>query len=374
MPNRQIFIGLISGTSLDGVDAALVSFEDDQPNLLASHHEPYPPNIKQSIRDLCLPGSNEIDRMGSLDRSVAEIFSRAVFRVLGKGGLSRTDVTAIGSHGQTIRHRPEMSPAFTLQICDPNTLSELTGVTTVADFRRRDMAAGGQGAPLVPAYHKVVFQQAGQSRIVLNLGGIANITCLPGDVSQPVIGYDTGPANTLLDSWAERHIGTCFDDQGSWARSGNIHPQLLDALLDEPYFTLAAPKSTGTETFNLNWLHSKLSDFEISPVDIQATLVELTAQTVAEAIEREGYGSAELLICGGGVHNDYLLERLSCRLPGCRLFSTQSFGVEPDWVEAITFAWLAKRTLSGLSGNLPSVTGASKDLILGGIYPASKTV
>ncbi|MET0028504.1 MAG: anhydro-N-acetylmuramic acid kinase [Candidatus Thiodiazotropha sp.] len=371
MPNRQIFIGLISGTSLDGVDAVLVSFEDNRPHLLATHHEPYPAAIKQSIRDLCLPGSNEIDRMGSLDRLVAEVFSHAALRVVEAGGLTRDAIAAIGCHGQTIRHRPELTPAFTLQICDPNTLSELTGITTVADFRRRDMACGGQGAPLVPAYHKALFQQQGQSRIVLNLGGIANITCLPADTALPVTGYDTGPANTLLDSWAERHIGTCYDDQGGWARSGSSHPVLLDRLLEYDYFSLPAPKSTGTETFNLNWLLERVEQLDVAPADVQATLVELTVQTVAQAIEREGYASSQILICGGGVHNDYLLERLSIRLPECSLSSTQSYGVEPDWVEAITFAWLAKRTLSGLSGNLPSVTGATRELILGGIYPAS---
>jgi anhydro-N-acetylmuramic acid kinase len=371
MPSRQIYIGLISGTSLDGVDAVVVRFEGDHPHLLASHHEPYPAGLKQDIRALCLPGYDEIDRLGRLDRLVAEVFANAAQCALDSSGLAREAVVAIGCHGQTVRHRPEQTPSFTLQICDPNTLVEMTGITTVADFRRRDMAAGGQGAPLVPAYHKALFQQEGKSTIVLNLGGIANITCLPADGSLPIKGYDTGPANTLLDSWAERHTGTCFDDRGTWARSGTIHPRLLDRLLDETYFRLPGPKSTGTETFNLNWLSVKLGDLKISAADVQATLVELTVQTVADAIVREGFGSAQLLICGGGVHNDYLLERLALQLEGCHLSSTQAYGVEPDWVEAITFAWLAKRTLSGLSGNLPSVTGATKDLILGGIYPTT---
>ncbi|MET0066580.1 MAG: anhydro-N-acetylmuramic acid kinase [Candidatus Thiodiazotropha sp.] len=371
MPNRQLYVGLISGTSLDGVDAVLVSFDDDTPNLIASHYEKYPADLKQSIRTLCLPGDNEIDRMGSLDRSVAEVFARATRQVLDSGGVAPADVTAIGSHGQTIRHRPDLTPAFTLQIGDPNTLSELTGLTTVADFRRRDMAAGGQGAPLVPAYHKALFQQQGIARIVLNLGGIANITCLPPAPEHPVTGYDTGPANTLMDGWAERHIGTCFDDQGGWARSGTIHARLLERLLDEEYFRLPAPKSTGTETFNLRWLEDKLKGLDASPADIQATLAELTVESVSRAVEQEGYQSAQLLVCGGGAHNDYLLERLGKRLPASQVTSTQSFGVDPDWVEAITFAWLAKRTLSSLSGNLPSVTGAARELILGGIFPAS---
>ena len=370
MPSKPIFLGLISGTSLDGVDAVAVTFNDDHPQLLASHNQPYPAQLKAELRNICLPGENEIDRLGQLDRQVAMRFAEAVHAVLHQSGLKPGQVTAIGSHGQTIRHRPDLDSPFTLQIGDPNTLSELTGITTVADFRRRDMAAGGQGAPMVPAYHQVLFQHTEQPRVVLNLGGIANITCLPAGDKTGIIGYDTGPANALLDRWIERHRGINLDHHGEWARSGEVNNQLLQALLADNYFKLPAPKSTGTETFHLQWLDAKAGVYSLAPKDVQATLVELTAVTVAEAIDREGYSHAQLLVCGGGVHNRYLIERLTHHLPESNLQSTAEFGVDPDWVEAMTFAWLAKRTLAGLSGNLPSVTGADRELILGGVYPA----
>jgi anhydro-N-acetylmuramic acid kinase len=369
MPSSEsLFVGLISGTSLDGVDTVVVDLSSHPPHLLASHVEPYSSQLRTSLRALCQPGKNEIDRMGELDRQVGFTFASACQTLLKKTGLTPQQITAIGSHGQTIRHRPDAGNPFTVQIGDPNTIAELTGITTVADFRRRDMALGGQGAPLVPALHRALFQQPGKRRIILNLGGIANITCLPETVTQPVTGYDTGPASTLLDRWIEKHQAVRLDHQGAWARGGRINENLLNDLLADPYFRLPPPKSTGSEYFSLDWLLRRLDGHELSAVDVQATLVELSAVTVAGAIIHEGYEKAEVLVCGGGVHNRYLLERLASQLDAASLQPTSAYGVDPDWVEAITFAWLAKRTLDGLSGNLASVTGAERDVVLGGIY------
>jgi anhydro-N-acetylmuramic acid kinase len=370
MPSESLFVGLISGTSLDGVDAVVVDLSNDQPRLLANHVESYSSQLRTSLRALCQPGNNEIDRMGELDRQVGLTFATACQHVLSNAGLTPQQVTAIGSHGQTIRHRPDAKNPFTLQIGDPNTIAALTGITTVADFRRRDMALGGQGAPLVPALHQALFQQPGKKRIILNLGGIANITCLPETVTQPVTGYDTGPASTLLDCWIEKHQDVRLDHQGEWARGGRINEILLNDLLSDPYFKLPPPKSTGREYFTLDWLLERLAHHKLSPVDVQTTLVELSAVTVALAIIDEGYEKSEVLVCGGGAHNRYLLERLASQLPAASIQTTAAYGVDPDWVEAITFAWLAKRTLSGLNGNLASVTGAERDVVLGGIYPA----
>ncbi|MEW8028683.1 MAG: anhydro-N-acetylmuramic acid kinase [Candidatus Thiodiazotropha sp.] len=370
MPNESVFVGLISGTSLDGVDAAVVELSDNKPHLIASHAEPYPTQLRSSLRAICEPGDNEIDRMGELDKQVAVAFAAACRTVLANANIMPRQVTAIGSHGQTIRHRPDADNPFTLQIGDPNTIVELTGITTVADFRRRDMAVGGQGAPLVPAFHQALFQQPGEKRIILNLGGIANITCLPDNTHESVTGYDTGPANTLLDRWTEKHRAVSLDHQGVWARSGHIDDDLLDELLSDPYFQQSPPKSTGREYFTLDWLLERLAHHQLSSGDVQATLVELSAVSITQAIIEEGYAKSDILVCGGGVHNRYLLERLGNRLPDACIQPTSAYGVDPDWIEAITFAWLAKRTLNGLNGNLASVTGAERDVVLGGIYPA----
>jgi anhydro-N-acetylmuramic acid kinase len=370
MPSDSLFVGLISGTSLDGVDAVVVDLSNSHPCLIASHVEPYSPHLRTALRELCQPGENEIDRMGELDREVGATFATACQNLLKIADLRPTQVKAIGSHGQTIRHRPEAENPFTLQIGDPNTIAEQTTITTVADFRRRDMAVGGQGAPLVSALHKAIFQQAGTKRIILNLGGIANITCLPGDPVLNVTGYDTGPANTLLDRWVDKHHSQPMDHQGEWARSGQINQDLLKELLTDPYFKLPPPKSTGREYFTLEWLLDRLAPYKLPTADVQATLVELTTISVAQAISTEDYTESEVLVCGGGTHNHYLLERLAIHLPKASIHSTALYGVDPDWVEAITFAWLAKRTLNGVHGNLASVTGAERDVVLGGIYPA----
>ncbi len=372
MPNEELFIGLISGTSLDGVDAVLVEFKSGRPHLHTAHHSPYPPPLLNQLRTLCLPGENEIDRLGELDRQTATFFAEAVNLLLAKAGVSNEKISAIGSHGQTVRHRPAAAHPFTLQIGDPNTLAELTGITTVGDFRRRDMAAGGEGAPLVPAFHQAVFQTPGQACVVLNLGGIANITCLPAQPEANIIGYDTGPANTLLDAWILRHLGVPYDNRGDWARQGALNIPLLERLLGDPYFTQPPPKSTGPEHFNLTWLEPLLPERPFAGEDIQRTLLELTARTAADAIAREGFARGDVLVCGGGAHNTYLLERLQNSLPEARVSSTASHGLDPDWIEAMAFAWLARRTLAGLPGNLPSVTGARKAVPLGAIFPGNR--
>ncbi|MEJ2463813.1 MAG: anhydro-N-acetylmuramic acid kinase [Candidatus Thiodiazotropha sp.] len=369
MPNDSFFIGLISGTSLDGIDAALVDFSNEKPLLHTALHTPYTSSLLSDLIALCQPGDNEIDQMGELDRRVGLAFAAAVQALLDKAGIEAGRITAIGSHGQTVRHRPSASHPFTLQIGDPNTLAEETGITTVGDFRRRDMAAGGEGAPLVPAFHEAMFRTAGSPRVVLNLGGIANITCLPPLNEGEVTGYDTGPANTLLDGWIRRHRELAYDDRGDWAGSGQLIDPLLQHLLDDPYFTLRPPKSTGTEYFNLAWLDARLPEEPLPAADIQRTLAELTARSIADAIRREGFEQSEVLVCGGGTHNRFLLQRLSCLLPQARIDTTASKGLSPDWIEAMAFAWLARQTLSGFSGNLPSVTGARRAVPLGAIYP-----
>jgi anhydro-N-acetylmuramic acid kinase len=371
MPNELFYIGLISGTSLDGIDAALVDFSSAEARLHTALHTPYSASILSELRSLRQPGDNEIDRLGELDRCVALAFADAVQALLAKAGVEANRITAIGSHGQTVRHRPSANHPFTLQIGDPNTLAEETGITTVGDFRRRDIAAGGEGAPLVPAFHQALFRLIESPRIVLNLGGIANITCLPPLHQGSVTGYDTGPANALLDAWIQRHRDLAYDDQGAWAGSGQLNECLLLRLLDDPYFVQTPPKSTGTEYFNLTWLDALLPDQAPPPADVQRTLVELTARTVADAIKREQFEQAEVIVCGGGAHNCFLLERLGRHLPEASVVTTTAYGLDPDWIEAMAFAWLAKQTLAGLSGNLPSVTGARRAVPIGAIHPGS---
>lgn len=367
----ELYIGLMSGTSMDAIDAVLVDFSQGI-RLLGTHSLPLPDELRQRIAGLCSTGPDEIERMGRLDAELGEHFAAAAHDVLASSEHHAGQVRAIGSHGQTIRHRPGALPPFTLQIADPNIVAERCGIPVVADFRRRDMAAGGQGAPLVPAFHAGVFGGAPRNRIVLNLGGIANITLLPAGNPAAVKGHDTGPANLLMDAWCQHVLGDPYDAGGEWAASGDVHAGLLRRLLEHPYFSRSAPKSTGREEFNLGWLGSELEALgtPVAAADVQATLLEVTARSVAEGIRATGLETGELLMCGGGAFNTRLWQRLATLLPEWQLVSTAEFGLAPTWVEATAFAWLARQTILGHAGSLPAVTGARGPRVLGAIYAA----
>ncbi len=368
MPAEELYVGLMSGTSMDGIDAVLTDLGSDTPRLIGHFKQPYPTELRNQLIDLCQPGQNEIDRLGEVDIQVAELFADTTLQLLRQHDTPANRIKAIGSHGQTLRHRPSFRRPFTLQIGDPNTLAQRTGITTIADFRRRDMAAGGQGAPLVPAFHREIFQHPQINRVILNIGGIANITWLPARPSTEIIGFDTGPGNTLLDHWCRLHQATDYDQDGRWAATGNVIPELLEQLLDDPYFSRPFPKSTGTDYFNLAWLEQHSGTHRHDPRDVQATLSELTARGIQRAIAQTSPAADQLLVCGGGVHNADLMARLASHLPNMEISSTAKVGVDPDWLEAMAFAWLAKQTLRGKPGNLPSVTGAGEAVILGGVY------
>lgn len=368
----MLFIGLMSGTSMDAVDAALVDFGDDPPVLRESAGLPLPAELRHALLTLHRSHDNTLEQLTRLDVEVGRLFAAAVHTLLGKTGVGADQVIAIGSHGQTVYHQPSGLYPASVQIGDPNLIAELTGITTVADFRRRDIAAGGQGAPLVPAFHSAVFRSAEKARVILNIGGIANITVLPAGQGQPVSGFDTGPGNALMDSWAMEHLGTPRDEDGHWAASGTVNNRLLAALLDDPYFALPPPKSTGREHFHLEWLHDAMENTgleSLPPQDVQTTLCELTATSITRAISGFAPQAQQVLVCGGGVHNKTLFQRLAALNSTLEIAPTTAFGIDPDWVEAMAFAWLAKQTLEGKPGNLPSVTGARREVALGGIYP-----
>ena len=358
------YIGLMSGTSVDGVDAVVADFSDGGVKTLGHVHVPFAAPLRDALQALMQSGPDEIERAGDASVALARAYADAVEALLAKTGLKPEQIAAIGAHGQTIRHRPERG--FTTQLNAPAHLSELTGISVVADFRSRDVAAGGQGAPLVPAFHAAVFQ-GDVPRAVVNIGGIANVTLLPPKgSSEVVLGFDTGPGNTLLDAWCERHTATPFDEGGAWGATGRVDVALLERMLAEPYFTKAAPKSTGRELFNLAWLDAVLAahgsvtaGVALNPADVQATLVALTAQSIAEAVE----GRAAF-VCGGGVFNAALMRAI----PGAR--STAEIGVDPMQVEALAFAWLARQCFNSEPGNEPAVTGAKGLRILGAVYPA----
>lgn len=369
----DLYIGLISGTSMDGIEAVLVDGSQSPPVCLAHHHHPYPQQLHDRILAIAEDrAAFSLDDYGHLDSELGVQFARASLDLLDKARVPPTQVRAIGSHGQTVRHRPAGPNPFSLQIGDPNRIAALTGITTVADFRRRDLALGGQGAPLAPAFHAACLRSDSEPRVVLNLGGIANITLLPADAEQPVLGYDTGPANVLLDAWCRRHLGQPFDRDGAWAATGTGSTALLNRLLEHEYLSLPAPKSTGREEFCLEWLDGVLENMADVPgaEDVQATLAEYTARTVADAIRASAPEVRRLLVCGGGAHNGDLLRRLAKQLPKVAVESTAALGIDPERMEAMAFAWLAQRTLAGQAGNLPSVTGANAAAVLGGIYPA----
>jgi anhydro-N-acetylmuramic acid kinase len=360
----DLYVGLMSGTSLDGVDAVVAHLPADAPRVLASAHRAFDPALRSALLELSAPGENELDRAAALGNELARRYFRAVEEALAVGGIGRAAVRAIGCHGQTVRHRPERG--YTIQIGNPALLAELTGLTVVADFRSRDIAAGGQGAPLVPAFHAAVFSHRDENRAVLNLGGIANLTLLPRQ--GPVVGFDCGPGNCLLDLWAWKHLGKPFDDAGSWAAGGRVSELLLARLLDEPFFAAAPPKSTGRELFNEGWLAARLQSAQ-DPRAIQATLLELTARSVTDACRRFAAPLDRMLVCGGGTRNTALLGRLQELLAPVPVEPTGRHGFDPLLVEAAAFAWLAKQALAGVSAGLPSVTGARGARVLGAIYP-----
>ena len=362
-----LYLGLISGTSADSIDSVLVSFSRGVPQLLASHAHPWPTALRERMLALAQGETAlDLDAFGRLDVEIGHGFADAALHLLEHSGTPATAVRAIGSHGQTLRHRPTGTYPFTLQLGDPSVIAERCGMDVVADFRRADIAAGGQGAPLLPALHAMLLSRPGHARVVLNLGGIANITVLGADGS--VLGFDTGPANGLLDAWCLRQRGESFDRDGAYAASGHLDAGLLDALLADPYFALPPPKSTGREHFHLGWLATHAPSAALDPADVQATLLELTARSVAMAIAQHAPDAEEVLACGGGVHNGALMRRLGELLAPRVLLSTSRYGIDPDFLEATAFAWLARQRLLGLPGNLPAVTGARGPRVLGAIY------
>ncbi len=386
----QRFIGLMSGTSMDGVDAVLVQFCNQGLDIIQTLSQPYEDSLHQQLSALIAnPDTAGLDTYGNLHIRVARQFAAVTQKLLASAGTAADTVTAIGSHGQTVLHSPQTAHPFSLQLGDPGTLAALTGIRVVADFRNSDMALGGQGAPLAPAFHRWLAGDDGTDRAVINIGGIANITILAADGK--VTGFDTGPGNTLLDSWCRKHLNKPFDDQGAWAETGTVDQNLLSRMRSDPYFAQPEPKSTGTDYFNLQWIQKQLGDAqkithhnsgstESHARDVQATLSELTAAEIAKGLAR-GITSAnqcapnlsEARICGGGARNSDLLRRLRKLSPGCTFDTTDSWGVPPDWIEAVAFAWLAKQRLDGCPTNLPEVTGASASISLGGLYLPTDT-
>ncbi|UXA71348.1 anhydro-N-acetylmuramic acid kinase [Xanthomonas prunicola] len=367
-----LYLGLMSGTSADGIDAALVRFADDthrRCELVAGTTVAWEPQLRETLVALGQGAETvAIDALGRLDAQVGLAFAAAANQLIRDSGVERREIRAIGSHGQTIRHRPKADPAFTWQIGDASRIAEHTGITTVADFRRRDVAAGGQGAPLMPAFHLAMLGAGDEDRAVLNLGGIGNLTLIPRNGA--VLGFDTGPANALLDSWCQRHHGTRFDAEGAFAATGRVDAAVLQALLADPWFALPPPKSTGREQFHLDWAFQAMGSARLDAADVQATLLELTAASVADALLRMQPTTRRVLVCGGGVRNPVLLARLAARLPGVVVESSARHGLDPDYLEAMGFAWLAAELLAGRAANLPSVTGAAGARLLGAIYPA----
>ncbi|HDS1141770.1 TPA: anhydro-N-acetylmuramic acid kinase [Stenotrophomonas maltophilia] len=367
--DAPLYLGLMSGTSADGIDAALVQFPAGGGcrfvHGLTARWEPV---LRARLVALGEGGPlDSLEELGELDARIAISFAGAANQLLAEAGVDGSQVRAIGSHGQTVRHRPLADPAFTVQLGDGNRIAELTGITTVSDFRRRDVAAGGHGAPLMPAFHLAMLGTADEDRAVLNLGGIANLTLIP---REGVRGFDTGPANALMDAWCQRHTGRTFDADGAYAASGAVDEGLLAGWRSDPWFALPPPKSTGREQFHLAWAEAHMAEGQYAAADVQATLLELTVATVADALLAQQPQTRRLLVCGGGVRNRQLMKRLAARLPDVQVESSAVHGLDPEYVEAMGFAWLAQRTMDGLAGNLPSVTGAKGPRILGAIHLA----
>lgn len=360
-----LFVGLMSGTSLDGVDAVLADCVSGAPRIIATDHIPFDPDLRAILLALHVPAKDELHRAALAAIALSRVYADGIARTLVRAGVGPQLIRAIGCHGQTIRHRPEAG--YTVQVVSGAWLAELTGITTVCDFRTRDIAAGGQGAPLVPAFHACVFGSSDEHRAIVNVGGIANVTNLPA--SGAVTGFDCGPGNALMDGWIAAQRDEAYDRHGAWAATGRMLPALLQSLLSHPFFSATPPKSAGREQFNLEWVRGHLVGSE-RPQDVQATLLELTARGIAEAVSRQCAGAKSVWLCGGGARNTALLSRLATLLAPRRVGTTEALGVAPEHVEALAFAWLAQRTLAGESGNLPDVTGARGPRVLGAIYPA----
>lgn len=358
----QRYIGAITGTSVDGLDVALISIDSYDISLLAQDTLALPEALRKTLIDLGQAEGDRLDALGEADTALGRCIGEAIRTFMHRQGLTAAQVRAIGSHGQTVRHRPNQDRPFTLQIGDPNSIAEITGVTTVADFRRRDLAAGGEGAPLAPGFHAAILGGADERRVVLNIGGISNVSVL----RQPLTGFDTGPGNALLDDWCRQHSSRRFDENGAWAAGGKLDGELLNVLMEDPYLTRPPPKSTGKERYNLRWLAERL-DPDLRPQDVQRTLVEFTAASVAEAIRRWAAGTQRIIVCGGGRLNGLLMHRLAA-LAEAPVETIDQHGWDGDAIEAAAFAWLAHQRLTKAAANAPEVTGAQGPRLLGAIY------
>lgn len=360
-----LFIGAISGTSVDGLDLAMIDVEPRVPRIVDATTEPIPDPLADSLRSLVLPASDDLNRMARADAELGELIGRSARAFAGS-----RQVRAIGSHGQTIRHEPRKTPAWTVQIGDPHRIAELSGLDTVADFRRRDLAAGGEGAPLVPPFHEALFKPSRGARVVVNIGGISNMTILAPELT---IGFDTGPGNALLDAWIREHRGLAFDRGGAWSASGTVISRLLTDLEQDGFVRAPPPKSTGKDLYNLDYLRLRLQGSE-DPADVQATLAEFTASSISRAVETWAPSNADVVVCGGGRLNDDLMDRLGRHLIKRDVMQTETLGFDGDAIEAAAFAWLAHRFLEGLPGNSPAVTGAAGPRVLGALYPANRKI
>lgn len=373
----ELYIGLMSGTSMDGVDAVLVDFSGFKPRIVQHASAPLDADLRSAFHSLNSSGADELHRAALAANALVRLYASLVQVLLSSSGTSPSEVLAIGAHGQTVRHRPQCFDGcgYTLQLNNPALLSELTGIDVVADFRSRDVAAGGQGAPLVPAFHLEMFGQSGKTIAVLNIGGISNLSVLDRRASihgnATIIGFDCGPGNALMDHWCHQHTGQNFDAAGQWAATGQVVPALLEHLAIDPFFAMPPPKSTGRDLFNPEWLQDKLSQFpQARAQDVQATLTELTAMTCCAAVEKFAPDCETLIVCGGGALNAHLMRRLSSRLPCVRVETSGVHGLAPQQVEAAAFAWLARKTMRRETGNLRAVTGARSECVLGAVYPA----
>lgn len=367
----ELYIGLMSGTSLDGVDGVLINFANGPLQVLAHQHAPFDPPLRSQLLALNQSGPDELHRSALAANALSRLYAQVVRSLLADAQLQAAQVRAIGAHGQTVRHQPGLHDGigYSLQIQNPSLLAELSGIAVVADWRSRDVAAGGQGAPLVPAFHQAVFGQVGQDLAVLNVGGIANLSVL--SAQGDALGFDCGPGNVLMDLWCQRHKGQAYDDAGRWAASGQVQADLLTRWMQEPFFHKAPPKSTGRDLFHAQWLDKHLAAGPaLAPQDVQASLCALTAESIALAVSKHAPRSSRLMVCGGGAYNQCLMAMLQSRLPWLTVASTAESGLSPSQVEAAAFAWLARQTCLGLPGNLPKATGAKGARVLGGIYPA----